>query len=404
MATFSMAVIVAAAGTPLALYADYLGLAGVTTTTLAMSTGTYFLAAAAALFFLGRLSDILGRKWLGLSALLLAAVGTFALIFVTGPVQLLLGRTLQGAASGLAASALASWVADSAPAHPGRTAAATAGAPLLGFTSGALWSAALVQSVPQHPALPYVIAIALLTLAACAIVFCPDSVRRQPLATASLRPRLAVDHRAKPLLLGAAAVIATTWAFGSFLQAFTPVIASQQLSLNNRVVMTAVIVTFVFSNALAGALAGRLTASSAVRGGTLVFALSLSAVTLSLAGRAAVGVFLSVAGAGIGAGAGSTGSLRILLVRTSPARRASLFSATSLIAYGGSSLPGFISGEFEAWAGIVPLTGLYALAAFAALVVGWRMSRRSEHETRGAFDLTTEPVNAAPAPGTNPAS
>src|SRR3982750_1632319 len=74
VASFSLVLIFATAGTPIPLYNTYRAVNGITNGDLAFVSAGYFVAAAAALLVLGRLSNHLGRKPVALAALVTAAI------------------------------------------------------------------------------------------------------------------------------------------------------------------------------------------------------------------------------------------------------------------------------------------------------------------------------------------
>jgi MFS family permease len=69
----------------------------------------------AALLTFGRLSNHLGRRPVSIAALLITAAGTLVLTSVHTAWPLLGGRAMQGIGCGLASSALAAYIVDSAP-------------------------------------------------------------------------------------------------------------------------------------------------------------------------------------------------------------------------------------------------------------------------------------------------
>jgi len=168
----------------------------------------------------GRLSNHLGRRLVSITD-------------VHGPGPLILGRILQGIGAGLASSAIAAYIVDSAPRSPRWLAAAVmTGAPMVGLTVGALGSGALVQYAPHPRSLVYLIAAALLGLCALLVAVSRDTVERTGGAAASLRPQLRVPPAARRLLPVASATFVATWALGGF-QALGATVAADQLGTRN---------------------------------------------------------------------------------------------------------------------------------------------------------------------------
>ena len=73
-----------AAGSPIPLYNTYRAQNGLTNGDLAVATAVYLVAAAVSLLVLGRLSDHLGRRAVGLGALISSALGLLVLLGVDG--------------------------------------------------------------------------------------------------------------------------------------------------------------------------------------------------------------------------------------------------------------------------------------------------------------------------------
>ena len=149
-ASLSFVAVFAASASPIPLYEIYHRTGSVTKTDLSLTAVAYFVSAVTALLVFGRLSNHLGRRLVSIAALLVTACGCLVLTDVHGPAPLILGRILQGLGAGLASSAIAAYIVDSAPRSPRWLAASvTTGAPVVGLTIGALGSGALVQYGPN---------------------------------------------------------------------------------------------------------------------------------------------------------------------------------------------------------------------------------------------------------------
>jgi MFS family permease len=210
-ASASLAVVFAASGSPIPLYETYRRADGLTTGDLALTAVAYFAGAMLALLALGRLSNHLGRRPVTLAALTLAAAGCLVLTEVHGTGTLVTGRVLQGLACGLASSAVAAYVVDTAPPTPRWLAAAvTADAPMLGLTIGALGSGALAAYGPAPRTLVYLLVAALLAACALLVAAGPETVAPTPGAAASLRPQVRIPATARRYLPVASATFVAT--------------------------------------------------------------------------------------------------------------------------------------------------------------------------------------------------
>ncbi|AXJ10228.1 hypothetical protein CFN17_11835 [Arthrobacter sp. PM3] len=109
----------------------------------------YFACAVFALLVLGRLSNHHGRRPVSIVALLLAAAGCLTLLWVHSYLPLLIGRSLQGLAAGLASSAIGAYIVDTPPRRPRRRVLAVTTAPAtVGLALGVFLSGPLVEFAP----------------------------------------------------------------------------------------------------------------------------------------------------------------------------------------------------------------------------------------------------------------
>jgi MFS family permease len=250
-ASLSFTAIFVASASPIPLYEIYHRTSGVTKTELSLTAVAYFVAAVTALLVFGRLSNHLGRRLISIVALLLTACGCLVLTDVHGPALLILGRILQGLGAGLASSAIAAYIVDSAPRSPRwLAAAATTSAPMVGLTLGALGSGALVQYGPHPRSLVYLVATGLLIISALLVAVSRDTVERTRGAVESLRPQLAVPAGARRFLPVATAIFVATRALGGFYQAFGPTVAADQLGTTNTLVAALVFASLMAPSAI----------------------------------------------------------------------------------------------------------------------------------------------------------
>lgn len=366
-AVMSLVAVFAASGAPIPLYERYREGNGLSTADLSLAAVAYFAAVMLTLLVLGRLSDHLGRRAVGVTAVVVAAVGCLTLLDVHNLGTLVTGRVLQGLACGLASTALATYIVDTAPDRPRWLAAATsAGAPLAGLTIGALGSGALVQYGPAPRQLVYPLTVALLAVCTVLLLLSPETVTRVHGAVASLRPRVAVPAEIRPLLPAAAAVFVSTWALGGFYQAFSPSVAADNLGTTNTLIAAAVFASFMAPNAVGGPLTGRLPPPTAQRAGMAVFALAVIGIVVSLRAGAVVPVIVCGLIAGAAQSAAFTASMRTMLPRVSPAQRSGLLATVYLISYGGAAIPGLIAGRLSSTFTLIEIAAGYAALAVVA--------------------------------------
>jgi MFS family permease len=369
-AACSLVAVFAASASPIPLYELYRRTDGLSHADLALTAVAYFVAVMAALVVLGRLSNHLGRRPVTLAALAVTAAGTLVLTEVHSVAPLITGRVLQGIGCGLASSAVAAFIVDSAPSSPSWLASAvTTGSPMVGLTLGALGSGALAEYGPAPRTLIYLVAAGVLLACAVLIVAARETVARQAGAIAGLRPQVRIPAAARGLLPAASATFVATWALGGFYQAFGPSVAADQLGTKSTLIAAVVFASLMAPSAIGAPLAGRATPARAQRIGMVVFVGAVVAILLSLHAGAVVPFIIASAVAGAAQGTTFAGSMRALLAHATAAERAGILSAIYLISYSAAAIPGLIAGQLSRSLSLFDIAlGYGALAALACAI------------------------------------
>ena len=369
-ASLSFVAVFAASASPIPLYEIYHRTGGVTKSDLSLTAVAYFVAAVTALLIFGRLSNHLGRRLVSIAALLVTCAGSLYLIDMHGPRPLVIGRMLQGFGAGLASSAVAAYIVDSAPRSPRWLAAAmTTGAPMVGLTIGALGSGALVRYGPHPRSLIYLIDAALLALCALLVAVSPETVARTRGAQASLRPQLRVPAAARRFLPVASATFVATWALGGFYQAFGPTLTADQLGTRSTLIAALVFASLMVPSAIGAPLSGRLTPAAAQRLGMITFFGALVVILISIRLGAIAPFLVATLVAGAAQGGTFAGSLRALLAETTAAERAGMLAVVYAISYSGAAVPAAIAGQLARTLSLFEIAAGYgALAAIACAI------------------------------------
>lgn len=348
VASASLVAVFAASASPVPVFNVYRAENGLTTADLSLSVVAYFAGTILALLCLGRLAHHLGRRPTGLATLVTMIAGSLVLLDVTGLGALVAGRFLMGIGAGLASSALTSYIADSAPDRPGWVAGVvTSQAPMLGLTVGSVVAGALVQYLPGARVWVYVAMAALLALCLLLMLGCRETGEPTAGAWRSLRPRVSVPPRARPLLPVALSVFTATWALGAFYQSFVPTIARDQLHSDNALVVSLLFAAYMAPSVIGAPLVGRLQPARAQRVGMVVFLAGMAGILTALvtASVALMTAFTIVAS--VGQGMGVSASMRGLLVGSTAPERPSLMAAIYLACYTGAMVPSIIAGQLS---------------------------------------------------------
>ena len=338
-ASASLILVFVAAGAPIPLMATYRA-AEVDNTALALASVAYFVAAAAGLLVLGRLSTHVGRRPAGLLALAVAGLGCVVMALVDGPAWLIVGRGLQGLACGVAPGPLAAFVVDTSRERQWLAALITGSAPMIGLPLGAALAGLVAELGPGTS--PWIFVGLVVALAFCAVGLwlSPETVRRSPGALASLRPRVQLSRRLRRATLAAAAVFVATWPLGGFYQAFGSVVADDVLGSRSPFAAGVIFASIMVLNPVGGVLARRVAPRRGVVSAMVGYAIILIGAALALrVGNAWLFVGASLIG-GLLQGVAATCAMRILLPRTRIADRSDVFAAIYLIAYASVAIAG----------------------------------------------------------------
>lgn len=383
-ATLSMLMAFAASATPIPLYDVYRRSEGLSYSDLALTAVVYFIGAITALLIFGRISNHLGRKPVAFITFGLSAVATVLLLDVNGAVPLVVARLLLGLSCGLASSAIAAYVVDSAPPSLGWLSAVIVGnSPMVGLTLGALASGMLVEYGPYPRVLCYWIVLAEMAVV-CALVFLgKETVERKPGLVASFRPSFSLPHTYRRLYPIAACLFVATWALGGFFQAYGPSIAADQLGSKSTITAAIVFSSFLLPSAIGGPLSARLSPVKAQRFGIGVFTLAVGGVIFAVNASMIV-LFLSMSAiAGAAQGVALTGSIRSLLDGITSQDRAGVLSLIYATSYTGAAVTSFLAGQLSKFMDLFQLVSCYGVLAVVACVITLVFAREPKPETAG---------------------
>jgi MFS family permease len=382
-ASVSLVAVCAAAGVPAPLYVVYQQTYGVSTVALTGAFAIYIVPLLAALLCCGNLSDHLGRRRVAVPALLVGAVACLVLATVDSAAPLIVGRAAQGLSVGLALSALGAFVVDLAPAsRPGLPGAVTSGAPPGGIAIGALASGAAVQLAPDRaPVLSFVVTAALLTLAAVAVGFLPETVVRPgddaqrgstmwSSALRSLRPEVAVPPAARTVFPMVCVLVAATYVLGGFTQALAPSLAVSVLGRTDLFGGALTVAVFHLAGPVGGLTASRWPTAPALAGGAAVLVVGTGGFVAAIAvGSFAVYLVAAVV-AGLGFGVAFAAAMRVLLERSPAGVHAATLAAVYLFCYLAAAVSSLLAGAaVEIW-GLAPVASVLCGLVIVMVAVG----------------------------------
>lgn len=331
----------AAANAPGPLYQRYDAIWHGTALTTTVAYALYALTVLAGLLSLGRLATHFGRR-----PVLLTALGTQALavlLFATAGsfTPLLLGRALQGLATGAALGTLGAAMIEL---HHGHGTVASAAAPSAGTGIGTLAAGLAVSYLPWPTHLIYLILLAVFAVQAIAVARLPESAERRPGALASLRPHIAVPAAAGGAFIASAPVLFAVWALAGFYGSLGPALSRQLAGTSSAALGGVGMFILAAVASLATILLRNTSARSMMNTGVTTLIAGIAATIVAIRADSVTGYFVATAIAGIGFGTGFQGGLRTVMALAEPAQQAGLLSALFVVSYVGMGAPAVVAG------------------------------------------------------------
>jgi MFS family permease len=373
--SFSLGTLMAVAGVPAPLYGVYQQLYGVSSSGVTGSFAVYILMVAATLLTCGRLSDYIGRRAVTGAALILALASCVVLAFTNGIEDLLIGRAMQGASSGLAMSAVSAYVIDlQSPRRPALGATIASAGPTLGLALGAVISGALVQFAPRPTHLVYIVFGAVLLACLVCLPMLPDTAHISSGVLASFRPKIAVPADIRKLFVGVCACAVAVWALSGFYQSLGPALAVTQLHHDGQFTGGLVVASLVGPTVLGGAVSTRLRSLTAMLVGLATVVVAVAGVLTGLHSGSTALFFASSFICGCGFGCAFSGAMQTVLSPAAPQDRAGLISAVYLVSYFGAALPAYLAGVAEPYWGLEQVAIVYGCLVVVLSVLAMVLS------------------------------
>lgn len=372
-AVVALVAVFAAVGSTIPLFNIYRVENGFTNADISLTVVAYSAATIGVLLVFGRLSSHIGRRPTAIASIGLLVVGCLLLLEVDHIGILIAGRLTMGLGAGLAGSSLTAYIVDAAPPKPAWLASvASSQTVMLGLAVGAVTSGALVQFGPWPRNLIFLVMIVLLLVSAVLLAVSSETVMRRPGVWRSLCPSIRVPSRIMPLLPVAAAVLLATWATGAFYQAFVPALVEDQLHATSPLILGLVFAVYMGPSAFGAPLGGRFTPATAQRIGMIAFLIGWIGILLAIADGLLLLFIVATIVAGTAQGIAISAATRGLLVGSSPANRAPIFSVVYLLSYSGATIPSLISSELSNVVSVPDIAlgyGVFALIGTAITIV-----------------------------------
>jgi hypothetical protein len=381
-ATIVMAVITAmtfaaSGAAPTPLLQHYQESFGLTPFMLTIVFASYVLSLLAALLTVGSLSDYIGRRPAILAALAMNILAMIMFITAYSAAALIVARSVQGFATGLATASLGAAILDTDRSRGPLLNSITA---FGGLTAGSLGAAALVTYAPDPQQLVYLVLLMISAAEAAVLWYMPETAGTKPGALASLRPHVYVPVQARLALVQVTPVTIASWALGGFYFSLMPSLVRAATGVKVPLVGGLIVAALTFSGAVAVVSLRNVAADRILFRGipalAIGVAITLLGVQAQFAGLMLAGTIVS----GIGFGAAFSGAMKTVMPLAQAHERAGLLSAFYVAGYLSFSLPAILTGLLAPMSGLVMAADIYGAAvillAIASLIAMERPSRR----------------------------
>jgi MFS family permease len=355
---------------------------------LTLIYAVYVIGNLAALLFLGRLSDQLGRRPIVIAGLILAALGTVLFAITSSSALLFAGRIVSGCAVGLGSGAATAWITESTPAERRSRAASTMTAfNFVGLALGPVLAGLLVQYAPWPLRLPFLVYLALIAAVVALVLAARETADGGAAGTFDLTPRLAVPRGSRLAFAAPAAAGFTAMAVVGYYAALGPTMLRDTVKLTNQA-LSGLVVAELFSVAAAAILiTRRIEPRRVLLWGLGATPIALAALVVAQASSSLPLMLLGTTLSGVASALSYRGGLGAVNALAPPDRRAEIASAYFICCFMGNALPNVGVGALSQSMSAADADRIFALGlsliAFAALAAAWSY-RSDAHTDAGA--------------------
>jgi predicted MFS family arabinose efflux permease len=373
---------------PTPLWPLYQARDGFGTTTVTVAFAVMVIGAAIAFPTLGHLSDRFGRRRIVVPALLVAIVAALTLAFWPDLAGLLIGRFLTGVAVGLMASTATAYLSDlHHEARPDRTGSAvpalvSTAANLGGLALGPLVAGALAEWAPAPLLTSYLLLAVLMAILLVLVLASPETVDTE-LKSRARPTRFALRDGQRTVFASAAAVGFFAFAVMGLFSSLGAIIVRGQLGITSHFIAGLAPFAAFAASAVAQLALVRLSRTSILITGTVLFPIGLALTALSLYRPALWLILVAAALAGGGAGLLFKAAVTQTAIAAQPESRAGVLAIFFVVAYLGMGLPSIafsivIQGVAiqPAMIGFAAVLSVGAIAAVIVSVLAVRAPRR----------------------------
>lgn len=367
----SLLVLYFVSGSPISLYSMWQEELGLSHAQLSMASMWYLLGTVVPLLFLPRISNHLGRRPATVMTLCVSVCGAATFAMVSDPSHIMMGRLIQGIASGMGSSTVAAYVVDLSVGLPKWVGPMiTSSAPTLGLATGAFASGGLVTYIGVPAKSYFEAAVVLIAVFLILILVSKESMPRSPGLLRSLIPTITLPEGCARIYAACTMVFVSTWALGGFSQSFSSTIVSERLGVHDAMISAVVFTSLLLPNVIGSFFSKRFDTRVAQRCGLGMFTLFVFLMYISLAHLDNLVLFcLCSIVAGISQGIAFTAGVSELLGRATQAQRAGTFSTIYFTSYGGAAVPNLVVGLIAGDNSVSTILSWYVMLSAVMFVI-----------------------------------
>ncbi|MDQ0028722.1 MFS transporter [Arthrobacter bambusae] len=366
----------AAAGAPTPLLPIYEAEWKFAPSMLTFAFGVYALAMIVSLLVVGSLSDYIGRRPVLSGALALELASVVVFLFAPSIEWIVIGRVLQGLATGVASSTFGAAIVELAPEGRKRLGAIMSSlATTTGLGVGALFSGLVALAIPKQAGTTVWIVFIVLTAAGTVLAFLtPETSTRRAGALRSLIPRMSIPGIVRRLFAATSPTIIAVFLETAFFLGLVPTVLAAVFGVTTPIIGGLINFVMFTAATAAAAFTGSVHPHRLKIWGNLGIAIGAVLFLGAIPNGALWLVWASAIVSGAGTGAAFSGSSRGLVPEVEPHQRAGLFAAFFTIAYlafGGSAI---IAGLIAAATGVTAMAVGFSITMAGVALTGLVLS------------------------------
>jgi MFS family permease len=362
------------------LYLIYQQQFGFSQITLTLIYAAYAIGNIAALLFLGRVSDRVGRRFTTLFAIAILIVATVVFLFARGVVALYVARILSGLGIGIASGTGNAWLAELVG-KSDKTHATIVGTSsnFLGLGFAPLLSGLLAQYAPWPLHLSFILYAVILSVVMGLVWLTQETVQHTETDKLEIRPKLSLPREIRAQFVAPAITGFGLMALVGFYAALMPTILSQDLHIKGHAAAGALLFELAMVVAIVIVATQALRSRTSMMSSLVLMIPSAAAVVAAQISALLWVMLVTTAVVGVSAGLGYRGSLQVVNQIAPADKRAAVVSSYFICCFTGNALPvigvGILSTFSDTIVADMAFACMIAIFAMVALIFG-RVYRR----------------------------